>query len=264
MKTKLFALFGLIVIIISATLIYLQTKQTEVSFKIDSLDLSDWTKNDNALPFWFPKNDITIVKKIENSYLLDYTTKVETPLNLESVNAITSYQPISKIRQELVTQGFSQLSDTSGLFANNDNSINPYFIETYQKDNTICQLNLIFECLDKKCVLSSPRFGCANFDLDVAYQEQSQYYQLHSDNSEYYSDHSIAIINVDKNPEGFLSVNSGSWSDGILTFFNKENEIVCNGLPCCDQSSKSQFSDVWGDWCTDDYQTIETYQPVGL
>lgn len=264
-KKKILALIiiGLILTTILFVSGFFYWQQQNKPFTLDSLDLSDWTKNKQPIWFWFPKNDITVVKHIKDSYSIEDNINFESPLKQENINVVINYQPIFKIREELKKQKFIELPESTGFYGNNENSASPYYVITYQKNNTICQLSFIFECFDQRCQLDPPGFGCANFNLESEYQKQQVYYKI-EDYKPNYQNHEIAIITASKNPKGFLVINAGSWLDGGSTFFDQNNKQICEGKACCDQSSKSQFSNTWGDWCTDDYQTVDTYQPVGL
>ena len=248
-------------IILVGIFIYLNYKAKQ-PFDINSLNLSGWTKFENGYNFWFPKDEITVVKDFKNSYYIEHNVGFDSPLKQENIDMITNYNKFSNLFTQLKKQHFKKRDDLSGLFQQEDSDI-AYHYSTYQKENTFCQLSLLFECWKGRCTLDPPAFGCGKFNFDNDYQSQKTYYQLLKkfdiDLNEYMS----AIHNVSINNNGNTQIKSSARLDGGQTFFDSQNNIICDGKPCCDNSSRG-VPEIYGDWCTDDYQTLETYQPVGL
>jgi len=267
-KRKIF-LTPIIIGIITVSLFYLKyphqnTKQLSLE-QLDNNNLPNQNQQENSsgYNFWFPKNNIIIVKKIKNSYFLkDIEANLDINFQQDDINEILKNQEISKKIDQLETDKFTKLSDYSGIFGNRKAYKDPYYILTYKKNNTICQLQLVFSCDNNNCSLNSPLFGCGDFDLDKDYQLQNFYYQIINQNKIKIDEnnHSNAIIEVQKNPLNYHLVIVGSLSGVYPYFLNQQNQIVCKGPNCCDQHvDDKNFS---GNWCTDDYETVETYQSI--
>lgn len=260
----------LAILLISASLFYRHQQQNK-PFTIDSLDLSDWTQNENPSGFIFPKDNIFIFKNFQNSYHLknNFLTKsnfdIFSPINMNQKDIETklnSFNEIKKITTKLNRLNFIKDENLSGVYHVSDSGSR--YLITYTKGSTFCQIKAIFDCYKNFCYSSNTSigFGCGSFDLEKEFQTQSQYYK---ENIYHYYEgkpYTSYIYVVKTNPKYKLILQDLITDVGV-SYINNQGKEVCGGKGCCDTSSKND-PEFWGDWCTDDYQTVDTYQPVGL
>ena len=239
------------------------TKTTDPNIDLSALDFNGWSKQKNPSKFWLPKDDIVIVKNLKNSYYLNQTIYTESSDLVQKIQSLYNQNQIKNIIDSLKLQQFSQVDNLTGLIGDPSETIAPYYLSVYQKNDTYCIFQSVIECFEEKCSINSPQFGCFKTDLDKDFQIQSEYYQLIESNG-IKNDYLSAINSVSQSNQKYTQIIMGSWVDGGYIYLDDKDQIICNSKACCDQSSKDLSPNIWGDWCINDYQTIETYQPVGL
>jgi hypothetical protein len=232
-KTILIISIFVITVIILSFLKQIKTVENLTENKVFDISIvvdNNWEKIENSHTFWFPKNDIVVIKNTDNYY--------------QSKNSTN----INNLSQKLISQGFTQDKNTSGLFGKT--GFNSYSLLNFQKNNTWCQIEHSFEFDIDKGYL----FACFDFDLNQSYEQQNKYYQLLPKDSQT-KDYSQSIDSVQKNPNGYIKINTNTKSDSNVFIFDKNSKMVCEGKPCCDESSKGT-KEIWDDdWCSN-YQVI--------
>lgn len=272
MKTKKLFIIPILIVIIGI-IFYLCYSfcQYKKPFDINSLDLSSWNKSDYNFSFLFPRDNILVCKKFTNSYESNSDifkwnypdTREPIPSN-EIENQVNAQPETKSIINQLKKQKFKKIESLSGLSQGNYGVAyeNIRYLITYQKDNIFCQIHETFECTSNGCYGLYSYFGCGQFDLEKDFQFQKQYYDIYQSqnkklfNTEYFS-------NIQENDK-YIFFDLNQMVDGSYIYMNKQDDkVTCASKVCCSSYTKDdpEFS---GDWCTDDYQTIETYQPVGL
>ena len=259
----------LIIFLIFASLFYRHQQQNK-PFTLDSLDLSDWTKSDNNLSFLFPQDNISISKKFTNSYESNSNifkwgspnTREPIPNN-EIENKVNNQPEVKSIVNQLKKQKFIKRKDLSGLLLGNYGVTyeNIRYLITYQRDNIFCQIHETFECNSKGCYGLYSYFGCGQFDLEKDFQTQKHYYNIYQSQNKLFITEYLSEVQEGKK---YIFFNLSQIGDGNYIYINKQdNKIDCSSKVCCSSYTKND-SKFWGDWCTDNYQTVDTYQPVGL
>lgn len=241
------------------------TSSVKTQIKPLNLNYDGWDKKANQAYFWFPKNNIVITKNINNYYSFSFKEipTFSAPLNKNIVEK-TILDPKSQILNpinSLKEQGYTLNNSLSGLFNSDINKMTPYFLQTYQKNNQICQLLQVFECFDGNCTADNPNFGCLDLDINKSFSEQYIYYQSLAKNSEYKNlGYSESIVNVAINSLGYKEISLNAWADGSTVILDKNDKLICSGKACCNQSDKTDPTTWSNDWCLNNYQPVDTYK----
>lgn len=247
--------------------------QRNKPFSLNSLNLSDWTPAKKAQSFLFPKDNIFILKNFQNSYHLknDFITKSNfdisllTNINQNDIETnLNNSNEIEKIDKQLKNLGFQKNENLTGTYPVSDTGSR--YLTTYTKGSIYCQIKAIFDCYKNNCATSNTGivFGCGNFNLQKEFQIQSKYYELlkAAETYQYYEGKPYTLYLSDiKTDQKYHLIIQDLITDVGIFFINNQGKKVCEGKACCD---KNWAPETVGDWCTDDYQTIDTYQPIGL
>ncbi len=245
----------ILIVIFITTAVFFNLNKNKIT-ENESLDLStivdnSWQKVDSRHDFWFPKNNIVVIKTVNSFYQKNNN---EFSIFKDVENYSENSADINNLSQKLISQGFSLDKNTSGLFGKLD--FNPYYLLNFKKNNTWCQIERLFEFTiePNQFTNNGYSFACFDFDFEKSYSQQNYFYKLLPKDFQS-KDYSVAINSVQKNSNGFIKINFDTKFDGGVYILDKNSKIICESKACCDDSSKGT-KEIWDeDWCLN-YQSI--------
>ena len=244
-KKIIYSTLVLIIIIVAVFINLNKNKMINTeNFDLSTIVDNSWEKRDSDYTFWFPIKNIVVVKTV-NSF---YQKNNEQGLIVKDIKNYSEKLLNDSIVQKLTSLGFSLDKDTSGLFGKLD--FNPYYLLNFQKNNTWCQIEHLFEFTNKPNEFTDNgySFSCFDFNLEKSYSQQNYFYQLLSEDLRS-KDYNESINSVQKNSNGFTKIITNTKFDSNIFILDKNYKIICQGKPCCDENSQD-YKELWNDdWC---------------